>query len=144
MKTDFTLSAAQQHARDGKLEEWIHHYLTTGAWANSALSDGLKLQKRWWIGPTRMPLTALTRCCGPEPTMEFVQPVDRWEQRVTHIADGLNRVEDLPPLIVQYHADAYNIRDGNHRHEAMRRKDWMHCWVLIWFDNVETWQAHQL
>jgi len=137
----FNLKTAQAYASDDILEEWIHAYLTTGEWANPDFSDGLKLQKRWWVGPVEVSLEILTRCCGPEPEMAYrMNPVD-WDRRVTKIADNLVDVTQLPPLIIEYQASTLRIADGNHRHEAIRRKGWSRCWVLIWYDDHKTWQA---
>lgn len=137
----FNLTTARQYAAEGRLETWIHAYLLSGDWANPGLSDGLKLQRRWWIGPVELPLAVLTRCCGPEPEMEFRMSPAAWDRRVNGLADSLVALADVPPLIVQYRAGVYSIRDGNHRHEALRRKGWRTCWAVIWYDDAVTWQA---
>jgi len=137
----FDLATARQFAAEGKLETWIHAYLLGGGWANPGLLDGLKLQRRWWVGPVEVPLTALTRCCGPEPAMEFCMSPEAWEKRVNALAGSLVSLADVPPLIVQYRAGVYSIRDGNHRHEAMRRKGWRTCWIVIWYDDAESWHS---
>lgn len=137
---EFTLTTAQQYASSNQLEDWIHAYLSTGEWSNMGLSNGLKLQKRWWMGPVEVPLESLIRCGGPEPHLEYrMNPAD-WERRVTAIATTLDDVKDLPPLIVQYRSGEYSIRDGNHRHEAIKRKGWLTCWVLIWYDDPDVWR----
>jgi hypothetical protein len=43
----FDLPPAQQYAREGRIEAWVHAYLGAGYWANQGLSDGLRLQRRW-------------------------------------------------------------------------------------------------
>jgi hypothetical protein len=142
---DFNVPAAQRYAREGRLEEWIHAYLNTGHWANLGLSQGLRLQKRYWAGPVEMELAQLIRCCGPEPEMEYRMTPEAWEERVTRIArgltpDGLTHPLDLPPLIAQYRGGLLSLRDGNHRHEAMRRTGWRTAWALIWYDTEDDWR----
>ena len=50
---------------------------------------------------------------------------------------------DIPPLIVVYGDGSYIISDGNNRHEAMRRKGWLKCWVLIWHNSSPEFEASQ-
>jgi hypothetical protein len=57
-----------------------------------------------------------------------------WERRVTELADGLRNPLQVPPLIVEYRAGVLSVRDGNHRHEAMRRRSWSACWIVIWYN----------
>ena len=68
---DRTLTTARAFAAEGRLEEWIHAYLLTDG-HNKPFSDGLKLDKRFYIGPLEMPLALFTRCCGPEDTIYAV------------------------------------------------------------------------
>lgn len=135
----FNLLTAQEYAAAGCLEEWIHAYLTTGAWANHGLSDGLKLQQRYWLGPLALPLASLNRVCGPEPEMEYIEPVDGWEQRIRILMQNIQALEDVPPFIIHHQANDLSIRDGNHRHEALRRLGYESCYVLLWYDDSEAW-----
>ena len=89
----FDVPTAQQYAEEGRLEEWIQAYLNAGYWANRGLSEGLKLQQRWWRGPTEIGLSELSRCCGPEPDMSFRMDDDAWETRVATLAQ---RMTDTP------------------------------------------------
>lgn len=36
------------------------------------------------------------------------------------------------------------MRDGNHRHEAMRRKGWPTCWVIVWYNSAEEYDQDQV
>ena len=138
---EFTVIAAQQQAQTGRLEAWIHAYLNTGYWANPGLSEGLKLQQRWWRGPLEVNLADLVRCCGPEPDLEFCIDPEGWEQKINELMSGIREPMEVPPLIVQYRQGELSIRDGNHRHEALRRQGRLRCWVLIWYDSLEDFRA---
>ena len=59
-----TLSSAQEWARQGMLEEWVHAYLLSDG-DNKPFSDGLKIVDRIFLGPIRMPLNLFHRCTGP-------------------------------------------------------------------------------
>ena len=131
----FTVAAARAYAQRGRLEAWIHAYLLGGEWANAPLSSGLKLQRRWWRGPIEVNLDAVKRCCGPEREMEFRVDAAAWATRTHVLAQGFERLEAMPPLIAEYRDGVLSVRDGNHRHEAIRRKGWQTCWVIIWYNS---------
>lgn len=134
---EFTVKTAQMYAQANRLEEWIHTYLNSGYWANLGLSEGLRRQQRWWLGPLEVPLSDLVRACGPEMHMEYRVDPAQWETRITTFARGIHDPLNLPPLIVQYRQGVLSIRDGNHRYEALRRQGHSTCWVLIWYDYEE-------
>jgi len=131
----FTVTTAIEYARSGQLETWIHAYITTGDWANFALSNGLRQQQRWWIGPVVVNVSDLVRVCGPEPSMKFLVEPEHWERRITELVHSITDPLTVPPLIVEYCSGTFSIRDGNHRHEAVRRKGWQTCWVIIWHNS---------
>ena len=137
----FDLSAAKKFARENRTEEWVHAYLNTPEWANTKLSAIIQHQNPIWIGPVEVELTQLLRCCGPEENMRFRKKSIEWEKDVTAIFDNLKEPSLLPPLIVRSLGDALSIADGNHRHEAMRRKGWYTGWVLIWCDRDEKFRG---
>lgn len=140
----FDVPTAQQYVNEGRLEEWIHAYLNTGDWANLGLSEGLKFQKRWWRGPLEIKLAELTRCCGPEPHMEYRVDPDNWARRTAMMAQTMTEPLDIPPLIVVYRQGEVSIRDGNTRYGAMQLKGWQTCWVFIWYNTEEDYQDHHI
>ncbi|MGE5675417.1 MAG: hypothetical protein ACM3XM_16325 [Mycobacterium leprae] len=125
-----------RHAREGRLEEWVHTFLTH-AGNNRPMSDGLRLQERFWIGPLQLPLERMERCCGPEPGMEYRMNPDSWEERVGAMVRSMAEGWTPPPLIAQFGADRrLSVRDGNHRHEAVRRAGLSSYWCVIWCDSA--------
>lgn len=127
-------------ANEGRLEEWIHAFLMSVG-RNEGLSDGLKLQPRYWIGPVLMPLNRMERCCGPEPTMEYVMDPDHWEQHTGRMVASLEKGWMPPPLIAQYgHEKAFILRDGNHRYHALSRAGREAYWCIVWCDSEEVRQ----
>jgi hypothetical protein len=135
MANPFDSRAALEAARQGRTHEWVQEYLRAGIWANHGLADGLLLAPRWWLGPFQAPLEYFARKCGPEPEMEYVEPVENWNSYVETIAASIISPEDLPPLIVERRNGQWLIADGNHRHEAMLRKGFGSCWALGWLNS---------
>ena len=127
----FTTEEAILFSKNGCIEEWVHIFLKTKG-NNIPFSDGLKLQKRYWLGPVQLPLNELRRCCSPEEDMEYHNPIDSWELRVGKLSDLLRKGWEYPPLIVQHHEGKLIVRDGNGRHEALKRLDHKNCWVILW------------
>jgi hypothetical protein len=127
----FTTEEAIQFAKEGCIEEWVHLFLKTRG-NNIPLSDGLKLQKRYWLGPVQVPLHELNRCCGPEEGMQYHNPSDSWEWRVGKLAELLQKGWEYPPLIVQHHEGRWIVSDGNGRHEALNRLHNSNCWAVLW------------
>ena len=128
---DRTLSAALAFAREGRIEEWVHLYLPTDG-RNRAFSDGLRLAPRVWKGPIRIPLSMLTRICGPEEGMKWrVHPV-QFEEHVAALVREIRSGGDLPPLIVHCCAEGLELNDGNHRLEAYRRLGVGEGWAVFW------------
>lgn len=132
---DYSCKEAIEFANKGQIEEWIHAFLQTVG-NNRTLSDGLKLEKRFFKGPVLIDIDKINRCCGPEEGMEFYNSIDSWETRVSRIQKLIRSGWDMPPLIIQNINGILSIRDGNGRHEALKRENKEKCYVIIW-DNDE-------
>lgn len=131
----------RQQAERGLLEDWVHEYLRSDG-QNTGLSDGLRLQTRYWLGPIEVPLDQLDRACGPEASMEYQEPEADWERRVTAMLEGIQGGWQAAPFIVQYTAEGrLSVRDGNHRWEALRRSGRTAYWSVIWCDTEELRQS---
>jgi hypothetical protein len=126
-----TLTSAQEYARNGKLEDWVHSYLLSDA-NNKEFSDGLKLLNRLFLGPIKMPLSLFSRCCGPEESMKWKVDAEWFEKKVTNLANVIKIEKDMPPLIVHFIDDAFELNDGNHRYEAYFRLGIKEINVIIW------------
>jgi hypothetical protein len=143
---NFDVTSALEYAEQGRLEDWIHAYLTGGPWANLGLSYGLKLQRRWWRGPLELPLEKLTRCLGPEPGKEYQVTQEYWDWRISGLAQSIQESgagpRDMPPLIATYDplcppGQRHSIRDGNHRMGAYEFLGWKTAWAVIWYNNED-------
>ena len=141
--TDFSLAGAQRWAAAGQIEAWVHAYLGQQPWANAPLSEGLKRQPRYWVGPTAVRLDNMDRTTGPEPGMRYRQSPKGWEEHVEAIREALDP-DTLPPLMGytndgrHRNADGtfrFLLADGNHRHEALVRYGETHAQALLWFES---------
>ena len=139
--SDFTGAGARAAASDGRLEQWVHDGLR-GPGDNLPMSEGLRVHRRWWIGPVRVPVELLVLKVGPEPGMPYPEDRTTWDRRVGAIAESLDRGWDAPPLIVEpMPDDRLLIADGSHRFEARRRRGEAGIEALIFFDDPERWNA---
>jgi hypothetical protein len=126
-----TFTSAQEFAKKGKLEDWVHSYLLSDG-NNKEFSDGLKLLERFFLGPIKMPLSLFTRCCGPEETMKWKVDAEWFEEKVAKLENAIKTDNDMPPLIVHFVDDAFELNDGNHRLEAYSRLGSREINVIIW------------
>lgn len=131
MEYKCTLSSAQEYAKNGKLEEWVHTYLLSDG-HNKGFSDGLKLFDRYFLGPIKMPLSLFFRCCGPEANMKYRVNAEWFEEHVTKLENVIRREEDMPPLIVHFVDGQFELNDGNHRFEAYSRLGVEEYYVIVW------------
>jgi hypothetical protein len=138
----FTRAGGRAAAVAGQIDDWVHAYLTTSPGANLPMASGLRLQRRWWIGPIPIPLASLTRICGPEPDLPYRVPLEGWEAKTSAIA--LAEPADLPPLILEYRGTSLALCDGSHRHEALRKRGEEHAWAFVWFNSEKEYLEGRL
>ena len=123
---------------EGTVGQWLQDYLRAEApWTNLGLADGLLLVPRVY-DLFEVPVDVLDRKCGPEPEMKFWQDRKSFERHIGAIAASLDRVEDMPPLVVEAVGDRLSVCDGTHRLEAVRRKGWKTCWVIEFSEVTES------
>lgn len=134
-----SLTSAKEYAANGRLEEWVHAYLLSDG-HNQPFSDGLKLVDRYFFGLAKMPLALFTRCCGPEPEMQYRVDAAWFEKHVTELAGAMQNGADMPPLIVHYVEDGFELNDGNHRFEAYARLGVTEATVLVWITEKEEYE----
>jgi hypothetical protein len=135
----FTSKKAREFAREGRLEEWIHIFLCEEG-NNVPFSEGLRFEKRSYHGPLKMPLSLFRRCCGPEDSMMYKINKGGFEWRVSEIRKRIEAGWDMPPLIINYSNDVFELSDGNHRYQAMLDIGIKECDVIIWTTGAEDQQ----
>ena len=127
-----TLASAVLFANANKLEEWIHLFLC-GEGNNKPFSDGLKLKPRRYFAPVIINLNKFVRCCGPEKQMKYPVPEESFIKRVNNIISSYSKGDwDMPPLIVNRNGNKYELNDGNHRYEALKKLGIDQYWVIFW------------
>lgn len=131
-----SLTSAIEFSKEGKLEEWVHSYLLSDG-HNREFSDGLKLFDRYFIGPIKMPLNLFKRCCGPEENIKYRVEANWFEKHVSELEKVIEANCDMPPMIVHYVDGAFELNDGNHRHEAYKRRGIDEYFVIVWITEKE-------
>lgn len=138
-----TLSSSLDYSRKGQIEEWIHLYLNSSA-MNKELSDGLKLFERFYIGPIKMPITLFNRCCGPEEDMKWKVDKASFEKKVSFLENSVKHDFDMPPLIIQFVDEHFELNDGNHRYEAYIRSGIKEIYVIVWITERQDYELFNL
>jgi hypothetical protein len=127
----FSSKGAIEYSEKNKLEEWVHLFLNSEG-NNIGFSTGLLLVNRHYIKPQYLPLSLFSRCCGPENGMKYLVSVEEFEKKVEKIKERIINGWDIPPLIINYTNNVYELNDGNHRYEALVRLGYTNSWVIIW------------
>ena len=130
-----TTTSAIEYSKKNKLEEWIHLFLCgdENDGGNEDFSKGLKLEPRKYYSPCLMDLNRFERCCGPEEGMKFRIPALDFNKNVNGIMEKYKKGSwDMPPMIINRIAEKYELNDGNHRFEALKRLGIKEFWVIIW------------
>ena len=137
MKYEPTTKSAIEYANSNKLEEWIHLFLE-GEGDNKAFSDGLKLEPRKYQAPKLMSLNLFARCCGPECGIRWQVPAEDFFANVKAIMKKYESGNwDMPPLIINRKENMFELNDGNHRFEALKKLGINEYWVIFWETNIE-------
>jgi len=127
-----TTISATAFAKANQLEEWLHLFLGSEG-NNQAFSDGLKLRPRIYHAPRLMNLNLFERCCGPEGGLKYQIDAGGFRKNVKDIMQKYKAGNwDMPPLIINYANEQYELNDGNHRFEALRMLGITEYWVIIW------------
>ncbi len=100
-------------------------------WWNKELADWLLKAKRFRLWPIIITLNRLQRTCWPELNMEYQLSEKSFNETVARVQSYIEHWNSMHPLICQFKDNVLNIRDGNHRHEALRRLNIKKYWVLV-------------
>lgn len=125
------IESAKEYEEQGLLEEWIHTYLLFER-KNKAFSDGLYLEERYYIGPIIMPVNFFHRSSGPEEEMKWRVDKGMFEERTNCWMDRLKSNEKVPPLIISYFDNTFEINCNSPLHEALVRMNIKEFPVIIW------------
>lgn len=134
-----TLKTALEYGENNRIEDWIHFFLHDEG-NNIPFSEGLKLRKRYYIGPIKMPLYLFKRCCGPEKNLKYIINQKEFEKNVKAIQKRLLTGWDMPPLIINYESNRFELTDGNHRYEALIRENISDYYIIIWVTEKEDYE----
>ncbi|QVK19454.1 ParB N-terminal domain-containing protein [Mycoplasmatota bacterium] len=134
-----TLKKALEYKNNNHIEDWIHSFLHDEG-NNIPFSEGLRLSKRYYIGPIKMPLSLFKRCCGPEENLKYVIDQTDFERNVKAIQERYKKGWDMPPLIINYVNKSFELTDGNHRYEALRRENIKDYYIIIWITEKEDYE----
>ncbi len=134
---DLTVDGARRAAERDELREWVAAFLRSSGSDNAALADSLLEEMAYWFGPVKLPFDELNRLAGPpdQPTLAPL-PEDGIET-VENMGDSIEEGWEPPPLVVSYCDDQFNVEDGNHRIETLRRTGAEEYWSIVCCKDAE-------
>mgnify|MGYP003977512711 CR=1 FL=1 len=136
---EFTLKQAKEYAKGNNIDKWVDKLLRA---TNNENFANFTKDKGYWLGPIKISLSKLKRCCGPEKEMKFNEPSDTWNKRTNKMIKDIEKGWDIPPIIVWFLNKELSVADGSHRLEALRKSGFKKFWTIIWFDNLEDYKKN--
>lgn len=133
---DDTVDGARNAQTEGTIGDWVRHFLGSDGSDNAVLGDELRAEKAIWHGPIELPFDELNRLAGPpdQPTLDRLDDDDI--ETVEGMADSIDDGWQPPPLIVSINDHGeFEVEDGNHRIEGLRRSGHDRYWALVGFDD---------
>lgn len=113
------------------VENWIHNFLNNEG-DNPDFSKGLKLAKRYYLGPVKFKLDLIERICGPESEMKYKIDPEYFQYYISEMTKSIESGWEVPPLIINYDKGMFTLNDGNHRHAALTSIGIESYWVIFW------------
>lgn len=130
---------AMEYAGRNAIDEWIQLFLRNDG-KNVALADGLLLEQRYYIGPIIMDISRFNVEEGAPSYLSNGNDI-AWFFHVVNQMKQVIRDWDMPPLIVQYAEDEFEINDGRHRNEALRQTGILQAPVILWMSSMDEYVA---
>ena len=128
---NFSPEEAIEYAKNKKLKEWVHGFLTTIG-KNEELAEIME-RSGTLEAPKKISLNKLIRICGPEEGMKYKEEQKDWDKRVDKMTEEIKSDWETPPLIVWRHENGkLTVADGSHRVEALRKAGIKSYWAIIW------------
>jgi hypothetical protein len=133
-QSHYSLQSAREAASHDQLGEWVARFLASPGSDNPALAQQLTAELHWWDGPVLLPIDRLHRLAGPagDPVLCVVDD-DYWDERVESMDQLAEEGWDPPPVIVACRGNQFELEDGNHRVESVRRAGKREAWAIVGF-----------
>lgn len=135
---DNSVEGARAAQARGELDAWVERFLGSDGSDNAELGEVLRTDMSFWYGPVELPFDELNRLAGPpdQPTLDRLDDDDL--DTVEGMVDSLEDGWQPPPIIVSLNAAGeFDVEDGNHRIEGLRRSGRTRYWSIIGFEDDE-------
>ncbi|MBO5282555.1 MAG: ParB N-terminal domain-containing protein [Lachnospiraceae bacterium] len=126
-----TYEMALKYDKQGKIAEWLQLFLRNDG-HNTALAEGLLREERCYIGLRQLPLALLDGIKSGAP--EYLRDQDSIEY-FFQVVDKMKQAHgswDIPPLIVEYVENRFQVNDGRHRLEMYRQMGIAQAPAVLW------------
>lgn len=113
--------AAMEADEQGWLTEWVIEYLRQSG-DNAVLARDLLRQGTYHTGLVDFPIEKLERLLGPNRSFDYYEEPAKYEHRVEAMVENIKNGWKPAPLIAsRIWSDHFELNDGAHRAEALRR-----------------------
>ena len=113
--------SAQIYNTVGRLDVWVYLFLARDANA-MCIAEEMKRNNYCFVGPVDVPLYLFSRKCGWEPDMPYQEERDLFEKKTEGYREKYSCGVDMPPILLVYDDESgFDLYDGAHRYEALKR-----------------------
>lgn len=114
-------TSALQADKEGGLTDWIIEYLHQSG-DNDKLANDLLRQGKYHTGFINYPIDKLEKLLGPNKSFDYYEDPESYEHRVLSMVDSIaNGWKPAPLIASRIWSDHFELHDGAHRAEALRR-----------------------
>ena len=130
----YTIEEAKEYSKRNKLDKWLQLFLRDDSYEHASpnipLADGFLLEERFFIGPILIDFDKIN-------TIRIEKDIEDANDKLFYLQKESGILKDyndynMPPLIVEYKNDKFNLVDGNHRYSALKKLGINKYYVIIW------------
>lgn len=128
-------TSALKADKDGALDDWIIDYLHESG-DNDKLAADLVRQGKFHTGLIEYPLDALEKLLGPNRSFDYYEDPASYEGRVGSMVESIaNGWRPAPLIASKIWSTHFELHDGAHRAEALRRSGVLSYPTVFYFEN---------
>jgi hypothetical protein len=131
-------TSALQADSEGNLTDWIIDYLHQSG-DNEKLASDLLRQGKFHTGFIDYPIDQLEKLLGPNKSFDYYEEPVNYEQRVLSMVESIaNGWKPAPLIASRIWSDHFELHDGAHRAEALRRSGYTSYPTVFYFEDQKS------
>ena len=124
--------------KENRLTDWVLDYLHQSG-DNEKLATDLVRQGKFHTGLIDYPISELEKLLGPKKTFDYYEDPETYEYRVGSMVESIaNGWKPAPLIASRIWSKHFELHDGAHRAEALRRSGISTYPTVFYFENEDS------